>query len=266
MSMDTRSVVKSADRVLDIFEVLAQKARALSHTELAAELGIPKSSLSQLLANLVSRAYLSFDASRGTYEFGEGLRRLIERRNWIASLPELAQPLCDRITRMTGESSSLNLRRDDGVERVCGSNSTQPLTFSMNVGEIASLYAVSSGKVLLAWMSEDEVASYFARTKLVPITKKTITTATALRRELEQVRKKGAAWSIEEFTPGIVGVAVPAFHKGSVIGAFNIALPSVRDTPAHRAHLLKALKDAASSLEKDLEANTKHTSASHPAR
>lgn len=191
--------------------MLAQKARPLSHAELATELGIPKSSLSQLLANLVNRTYLTFDARRSTYEFGDGFKRLNERRTRISSLPELAQPLCDRITRVTGESSSLNLRRDFEVERVCGSNSSHPLTYSMQVGELAPMYAVSSGKALLATFSERELNEYLSNVKLKSLTKHTITSATALRREIAEVRKLGVAWSFEEFTPGIIGVAVLAF-------------------------------------------------------
>lgn len=252
MSPEGRSVVKSADRVLDIFEVLAQKARPLSHTELAAELGIPKSSLSQLLANLVDRTYLSFDASKAAYEFGDGFKRLNERRSRIASLAELAQPLCDRITRMTGESSSLNLRRDFQVERVCGTNSSHPLTYSMKVGELAPMYAVSSGKALLATFSDKELEAYLATVKLEPLTKHTITSATALRKEIAEVRKQRIAWSFEEFTPGIVGVAVPAFFGEEAIGAFNIALPKVRDDAQLRKSMVASLRDAAASLEKDL--------------
>lgn len=255
MTLESRSVVKSADRVLDIFEVLAQKARPLSHTELAAELGIPKSSLSQLLANLVDRTYLSFDAGSASYEFGEGFLRLNERRSRIASLPELAQPLCDRITRMTGESSSLNLRRDFDVERVCGSNSTHPLTYTMKLGELAPMYAVSSGKALLATFAAKELSAYLSSVKLEPITKHTITSAAALRKEIEKVKKSGVAWSFEEFTRGIIGLAVVVYHGGEPIGALNIALPKSRDDPEQRQRMVAALQDAAASLEKDLGAS-----------
>jgi DNA-binding IclR family transcriptional regulator len=261
MSVEVRSVVKSADRVLDIFEVLAQKARPLSHTELAGELGIPKSSLSQLLANLVHRSYLSFDAASGSYELGSGLRGLVERQTRMASLPELAQPLCDRITRTTGESSSLNVRREYQVEKVCGSNSSHPLTYSMRLGELAPMHAVSSGRALLATFNDKELRDYLATVKLTAITKHTTTTAAELRSKLEKVRKLGVAWSFEEFTPGIVGVAVAAFHDGEPVGAFNIAMPKVRDEPDHRRRMVLALQDAAGSLEKDLSARRTRSAA-----
>jgi DNA-binding IclR family transcriptional regulator len=252
MSQRPRSVVKSADRVLDIFEVLAQKSRPLSHAELGAELGIPKSSLSQLLANLVERTYLRFDGARGTYELGDGFNRLIDRRSRMASLADLAQPLCERITKITGESSSLNLRRDLYVERVCGANSSHALTFSMKIGELAPMYAVSSGKVLLATLNDRELDVYLSAVKLEAITKHTLVSPSKLRKELSVIKKTGVAWSFEEFTPGIVGVAVAAYVGAEPIGALNIALPKVRDTEQHRQALVAALRSAAASLEKDL--------------
>lgn len=258
MNQSAKPVVKSADRVLDLFELLAHKGRPLTHTEICAELGIPKSSLSQLAGNLVERGYLQFTPGAATYGIGQRLMDLVERQRHNITLPELAQPLCERLTRLTGESSSLNLRRDGMMQRVCGANSTQPLTFSMSVGQTAPLYAVSSGKVMLAWLPEAELAAYLEATPLNAITPRTLTTATALRKQLKEVRRYGVAWSVEEYTPGIVGAGVPVFggdadgDSEQPIGAFNIAMPSVRDSAGHRERIVSALKEAAASLQKDL--------------
>jgi DNA-binding IclR family transcriptional regulator len=52
--------------------------------------------------------------------------------------------------------------------------------------------------------------------------------------------------SIEDYTPGIVGVAVPVFVDGPArLGAFNVAKPSVREVPAHRQRLVSMLRDLA---------------------
>ena len=50
--------VKSALRVLDIFELLAQYPDGISLSEISAKLSIPKSSTHNLLATLMSRSYL----------------------------------------------------------------------------------------------------------------------------------------------------------------------------------------------------------------
>lgn len=54
-------MVKSADRVFQLLEFIVVNKEWLFHKEHSSELDIPKSSLSALLSNLVSREYLSYN-------------------------------------------------------------------------------------------------------------------------------------------------------------------------------------------------------------
>ena len=54
-------MVKSADRVLLILELIARMKGGLKHIEIANYLKIPPSSLSKLIATLVANEYLAFD-------------------------------------------------------------------------------------------------------------------------------------------------------------------------------------------------------------
>ena len=76
MSDMVQAAVKSADRVLDLFELLAHAGREMSHSEIAEILQIPKSSLSQLLKNLIARGYVEVTANGRGYRLGEALLRL----------------------------------------------------------------------------------------------------------------------------------------------------------------------------------------------
>ena len=64
------SAIKSADRVLDVLELLCRRGNSASHSEIAYTLDIPKSSLSALLKNLVNRNYLEKNLSANTYHLG----------------------------------------------------------------------------------------------------------------------------------------------------------------------------------------------------
>lgn len=59
--------IKSADRVLEIFEMFNAQRQALTVMEVARELGAPQSSTSELLGNLVRRGYLKKE--RGARSF-----------------------------------------------------------------------------------------------------------------------------------------------------------------------------------------------------
>ena len=253
MNSSKPAVVKSADRVLDVLEALVHSGRGATHARLSVDLGIPKSSLTQLLGNLVERGYLIFKSGPSLYEIGPRLVQLVERQLQVMEIPRLAQHACDRLTKETDESSSFSVQVNDMSERLCGANSTQPLTFNMQVGQTAPAYAVSSGKVMLACMSDAELSQYLARVKLQAVTKKTITRVPELIKELVHIRKDSLAWSIEEYTPGIIGLAVPVVDaQEKLAGSLNIAYPAARDSAAQRKRLAAALRAAAAAMQAEL--------------
>lgn len=255
MKSPTPTFVKSADRVLDVLELLARKAPALSHTEIAAALGIPKSSLTQLLRNLCARAYLASAPGANTFALGPAVFALAQRGRRGLDPVALAQPLCEQITRETGESSSLNLVRDGEIERACGANSPQALTYLMRVGSRAPLYAVSSGKAILAFLPPAERNRYLSKLTFARITPRTTGSSRRLMSELRRAAIDGVAYSFEEFTPGVVGVAVPALDQRRYpIGALNVAIPTVRYGEATRLRVIESLRIAARSLEAELPA------------
>lgn len=252
----SKNLVKSADRVLDVLETLAGRSRGLTHTELSTELDIPKSSLSKLVGNLTERGYLKFVPGPNVYEIGDGLLLLLNRQKFNQEMPGRAQQVCERLTRQTQESSSFNVQEGRLATRICGANSQQPLTFMMNVGQSAPLHSVSSGKIMLAWQTPLQIEDYLANVDLEPITPKTLTDKMRLMEQLKSVRENEVAWSEEEYTVGIVGVAVPVVNDDAkLIGALNIAFPAVRDSAAQREKMVKVLREAAASLHNNLKSS-----------
>ena len=64
-------------------------------------------------------------------------------------------------------------------------------------------------------------------------------------------KHNGIAQSVEEFTPGIVGLAVPVLTEaGEPIAAINVAMPAVRYDEQSRAKALDALNNAKAILNK----------------
>jgi DNA-binding IclR family transcriptional regulator len=144
--MKSRTVsVKSADRVLDLLELLTRRGKAMSHTELSLALRIPKSSLTQLLRNLTERGYLVFSPGPNTYEPGPGFFALLRQGHEGFNLSALARPVLEKLTGATHESSSFNVYRKDYVA-LCGIDSPQALTYRMTVGTRFLLYSSSAGK------------------------------------------------------------------------------------------------------------------------
>ena len=109
------------------------------------------------------------------------------------------------------------------------------------------LHAVSSGLVLLAARTEPEVRDYCAG-GLARFTGRTTTRTADLKRRLDQIRKDGYAWTVEEFIDGVSSVAAPIRDgAGHVVGALHVHGPSYRVKSSNR-NVIQALLATAGRL------------------
>jgi DNA-binding IclR family transcriptional regulator len=253
MKQKESAAVKSLDRGLDILEYIGAAARPASFSRLLADLRIPRSSLFHLLNNLEARGFIARDAARESsregsregssegYRLGPsllGLARAVPE----PSLRDRVAPFLDRLSGELNETCGFFVRVDDSVEVAASAISTQALSYTMKVGARSPLYAVSGGKVVLAEMPAEALRDYLTRVVLAAATPQTIRSKTRLRQEIQSVRKSGFAYSHDEFTPGITAIATAIRRKGAFAGAINVAVPSVRFTPARAEQFKEALR------------------------
>ncbi|WP_342713129.1 IclR family transcriptional regulator [Bradyrhizobium sp. B124] len=249
MKLKSDSSVKSADRAFDILEYVADAAEPPSFSQMLADLEIPRSSLFHLLNNLLARRYLAQDPATDRYRLGEHVLTLA-RKISAPALPTIVTPFLKQLTGELNETSGFYVRTGDAVEAAASATSTQALAYTMKVGERAPLYAVSGGKVALAKMSAEQLDEYLRQVKLEPITEKTIRSRKQLREELISVRRSGFAYSHEEFTPGIIGIARAVEHRGRFYGALNLAVPAARYNREREVVFRRQLDAIAASLGK----------------
>ncbi|MFC7557309.1 IclR family transcriptional regulator [Pseudoroseomonas wenyumeiae] len=243
--------VKSAGRVLDLFELLARYDREVAHAEIADGLGIPRSSLTQLLKDLVARGYVTFHMPSRGYSLGPAFAALARYAGASEDLIGLAEPFLRELTERTGESSALNRLNGWQAEVVATVNGPHRLVTHMRLGDLAPLYATSGGKVILASLTDAEVEAYLANAALEAITPDTIVSKDALRKELDAARRDGIAFSFGEYTPGIVGIGAPILSAtGQPLGSLNVAMPSIRYSPDVRTKVSEAIRRAAREISR----------------
>jgi len=253
MSDSAQSAVKSADRVLDLFELLARSGREMSHSEIADVLKIPKSSLSSLLKNLIGRGYVEVSPSGRGYRIGDALLALSQSAGHVRDLAELSKEILTVLTRETGESSAVNQLKGDTTEVVATVLGPARLVTHMRLGDLAPLYATSGGKAILAHMPDSFREEYFGRVKFEPATPATVTSAKALRAELDACRTTGFAYAHEEWTPGIIGVGTAVLDRARVcVGALTVAIPASRFDDAMQLKAELALRRASDALTRQL--------------
>lgn len=221
--------VKSAERLLDLIELVAAHGGALSFPTLGQLTGFPKSSLHALLAVLSSRGYFAFDSQTRTYSLGlkvwENGQAYRQSRDIVADSRDAMHAIVADL------NETVQLASLDGAENVylAKVDSTHPLRLQSDVGGRLSAHATGLGKALLAALPDSEVRSRFRGPDLARMTPNTIATMGELLQELARVRDCGYAVDNEEYTPGLFCIAVPvADHLARTVAAISISFPLFR--------------------------------------
>ena len=244
--------VKSADRAIEVLERLVCTPEGLTHTDLASDLGIPKSSLTKLLSTLVTSGYAE-QGNGGRYRPGKSWRALVKTALKIGTLNDLVQPSLERIVQYIGETAGFNLVRDNEIETIATMMSPQALQFTMRTGNRAPLYAMSSGLAVLAQMSPDIQQRYCKMVEPDLRSRSATPNAAALSRLLAEIRKQGYA-QVEGYVPGMCGFGVAVISpKGIALASLNVAIPIIRFNDAVRERTLMILNSVSRELALKLD-------------
>lgn len=155
--------VKSAVRVLAIFEAFESERRALTISELVARLGIPQSSTSTLMRSLLAKGFVEYDGESRRYRPSV---RLAFLGNWvlgstgvIARIHALAQTLSER----TGETVLIGA--ENGLWMQYLSVIVQPhmLRIALHPGLRRPLHLSGLGLMLLSLRPDAEIGRIVRR-------------------------------------------------------------------------------------------------------
>jgi DNA-binding IclR family transcriptional regulator len=241
--------VKSALRVMNVLDLLGRWGSERTHVQIAEELNIPKSSLTQIIKTLLRHGYVAFDPDTRGYSLGPGILELSTRARTSRKMTEVAQPLLEFLTETTGESSALNVREGDDHRVVATVLSPHRIVAHLRLGDRAPLHATSGGQAILAHLPQDAQAAYLSRARFERFARNSLSDAEAVRRKLDVIRTEGHARVVEEFTPGIGGIAKPVLDAdGSARASLSITVPVARLTDDLAEKALLALGKAVQSL------------------
>lgn len=242
--------VKSAERALDILELLALRDDALTLTQIATGLELPKSSALMLLRTLGERGYLSREESGG-YRLNPVFHE--SRTGWIggtaALLAQAARPVMQELLEEMRETTVLGvLNAESDVRIVASLVSPQAVRYDLGDTTVLPSYCSALGQAILAYSPAAVVEAYLAKARMAALTANTLTSRRALRARLAQIRRQGVAIHIEERVPGASGAAAPIFaHGGRVVGALNISTVTFRFLQS-RPRIVAALQASAARI------------------
>ena len=222
--------VQSVDRAVSVLEILAQRGEA-GVSEVAADIGVHKSTAFRLLAALEDRELVEQTQERGKYRLGFGILRLASAVPGRLDVTQQARPVCEQLAAQLGETVNIAVRRSHFVVNLDQARGPSAVGTHNWVGELTPLHATSSGKILLAFMTHEERRAVLASSGLTRLTPHTITSDRELEAQVEAAARDGYAFSVEELEEGLNAIAAPVRdHTGDVIAALSVSGPVYRFT------------------------------------
>ena len=244
-----RNKVQSLDRALEMLRLLGSEPE-MRVTDLARRLEVHKSTVFRLLSTLQEHGLVEQNPTTEKYRLGYGLVRLAGAVVAELDLARASRSVLQELATRTGETVNLAILQGDqvvNIDQIAAPN----LVVNVNwVGKQTPLHATSNGKVLLAYLSEDERRRLLDRS-LPRLTPRTITDPRILEKQLRRVLTDGYAFTLEELELGLNAVAAPVYAAdGRVQAAVSVAGPSYRVTPQRLSELGEMTKDAGATISR----------------
>lgn len=201
--------VKSAQRVVDIFELFAMQKKPVGLSALASALQLPKSSCLALLKTLAKKGYLyEIGAREGYYP----TRRWLHNAEIIAAnepLVQNAHALLAKLSEELGETLILAKLVRDQIQYLDIVEASQTLRYTATPGQMKPLHGTGSGKAALSALDKKARTELIRALDMRRITARTITSRAALEKEIEAGIARGWHVSVGENAEGATAVAVP---------------------------------------------------------
>ncbi len=243
---DQAGTVQSVDRAVTILELLAQHGTA-GVTQLAASLGVHKSTASRLVSALEQRSLVEQVEDRGKYRLGVGILRLAGATTARLDLVQESRPVCRRLASATGETVNLAVLSGGAalyIDQVAGASTLSSYNW---VGQHVPIHATSNGKTLISELHEPELSR--ALGELTAYTPSTVTDRAVLDRDLARVRERGYAVAADELDVGLTAIAAPVRDAhGEVVASVSVSGPTFRFTEARIGQILPDLRAAAEDI------------------
>jgi IclR family transcriptional regulator, pca regulon regulatory protein len=226
-TLETPRYSQSLERGLAILACFRPEEPWMRLADIADRLDLSRSTTHRYLATLVALGYLEQGTSR-RYRLGLKVMDLGMSVLNSTGLREHAHPYLEELRKQS--SYTVNLAVLDGpeilfVDRMRSFRREQSqIDLGLHTGSRLPAYCTAMGKLLLAYLPENEQDELIADVKLTKRGPNTITSKKALFTELDEIQSEGFAVNDEELAPELHSIAAPVRNEArEVVAAVSLA-------------------------------------------
>ena len=248
-------MLKSVRQALNLLELL-QHLPSLGVSDAADKLGISSSTAHRLLATMQAANFVQQTGPGRKYQLGPAMKSFRDSAA-IDQLLEISAPPMVTLRDQTGETVHLATLSGTSTKFIAAFESPQLMRVISRVGRILPAHTTAAEKLLLSYLSADELTDLYPDRRLDHGTTASLQTLDDLLVELESVRQLGYGRNMAESEPGIAALAVPVTARdGQFTYALTVSGPDSRFNPERKLalsereeSLLTMLRQAARRIE-----------------
>ena len=244
--------ITALQRGLRLLQLFSESPHGLTAKQVAGRSRLPVSTVHRFLANLEGTGFLNCSGD-GVYHLGIACFAIGQVALGQLDIRRVSQPYLQELNQQTRETIHLTVRHGLSAVYVEKLDSPEQLRIHSRIGAAVPLYCTAVGKVMLAYMPEDEREKVLPLLSLQCLTPNTVSNLQELDAELYRVRKNGYACDLEEHELHIRCVAAPIWdHAGSVNASLSITAPVVRMAVTRLRQLAPLIQTAGLQISREL--------------
>ena len=234
-------------RTLLVLEILGRNDRAMTPTEINAQIDLPKQTVHRLVATLLTEGFLVREADSNRYRPSRRSRLLGAGLLHVSHVHIARHQILQQVADQVKETVNFVVPQETGMFYQDRIETDWPFRIQMPRGTNVPFHCTASGKVYMASMPKSARKKFVASLPLTALTGNTHINAETLLQDLTLCAKRGYALDAEEFMEGMVASAVPLTDShGRFVAALAVHGPiqrlSVDQAIANKEILLAAAK------------------------
>jgi len=251
---DERYLVPALIRGLSILTTLSGADNKPTLSEVAAALGVTRSSAYRLLYTLGHLGFVEYDARAKTYALGPQVLTLGYRYLASRDITDVAMTHLVRLRDRTGWSAHLGELHGREVVYLARVATRRSVASTVHVGTRLPAHATTMGRILLSGLSDDEIRELYHDDTSRSFSLAPFGGVAELLQQIAADRKNGIVVQNSGYEPGVASVAAPIRDVSDrIVGAINVSAVALHTSDAE---LNGPLKDevvaAAAMISRDL--------------
>lgn len=240
--------IESVDNALKLLLLLGERPE-IRLSEATRYLGVASSTAHRLLAMLSYRGFVRQDPVSKAYLPGPALTSVAFAVFGRIDVARTAAPVMRELSERLRETIHIGMLDGANVRFIAAVEGPAAVRVASRLGRTMPAHCTSTGKVLLAQLTESELRQALPRNDLTRITQHSIGDRAELESELARIRERGFAVNREESEEGVASVAVPIPTRAPGLRlALNAAAPCHRIDEANHPVMVSALTIAANEI------------------